>query len=106
MTGAKLWLASSLIATTGVAVTDTWQGWEKLGLAGVLLVFIAVLYRSSEKLREKHEADMMKREEMLRDALMEMARQAQRTADFIGQASATMVEINKVMEHCKTKGEG
>jgi hypothetical protein len=64
MTGAKLWLASSLIATTGVAVTDTWQGWEKLGLAGVLLVFIAVLYRSSEKLREKHEADMMKREEM------------------------------------------
>jgi hypothetical protein len=37
---------------------------------------------------------------------MEMARQAQRTADFIGQASATMVEINKVMEHCKTKGEG
>lgn len=104
MTGMKLLAGSGLVAA-GIGLTETWEAWEKLGLAGILLAGLIALYVSGERTRLRHDKDLAERERMLRDTLEKVAAAGQRQADFIGICTAKLTDVENAIVHCKTMNE-
>ena len=106
MTGAKIGVAASMMATMGVAWTEDWAAIEKLGLVGLCLIAVAVLYRSGEKMRLQHEAAQEKREDMLREVIATMTAATQRSSDAIVASTEALRNVEIIVRHCQDRGNG